>query len=301
MMCRKQRTSIRPVLVALALAFSAERTVNGQCAAPPKLAPRKTIEVVETANFCIYGIGPLRGASRIGDDFESLRERLCRTWLGEKRLANWSPKCEVVVHATTSCYLRAVGQDQFATLGASLIDAKNQAISRRRIDICADRAGWFASAAPHELTHIIMADEFLGGQLPTWADEGMAVLADAAPKQSLHLRDFNDGRRDRTVFRLAEFICQKCYPSADRIGVFYGQSMSLVKFLSDRKSPPDFVRFMHRMEKIGCDAALRDIYGLDSVAELERQWLAAVAKTRSPQVAVALAPVARLIPVPPRS
>jgi hypothetical protein len=282
------RTLVNLAMAALAVGFAARQTAYGQCHAPQS----KKSAVVETANFRIYGIGGLRDAARIGDDFESLRERLCRTWLGEKRLPDWSPKCDVVVHSTARSYLRAVGQDRFATVGASLIDINKGCVSRRRIDIRADQAGWLAAAAPHELTHIIMADEFLGSNLPNWADEGMAILADSAAKQSLHRRDLNDGYCGRAVFRLVEFMCQACYPSADRIPVFYGQSVSLVKFLVERKSPAEFVRFMHRSEKVGCDAALAEVYGLGGVAELERQWLQTVAGPTHPTDKLAMATAA---------
>jgi hypothetical protein len=258
--------------------------------AQPKAAQPKTAErnasakqarrpngVVETANFRIYGIGGSSGAVRIASDLESLRSRLVSDWLGEKPLATWSPKCEVRIHATVSSYAQAVGQDQFATVGVSRIDLSGRRVSLRRIDVRADQAGWFAAALPHELTHVIMADEFLGSELPNWADEGMAVLADAPLKQSLHLRDFQAGRTSGTDFRLADLVCQPCYPATRRIPVFYGQSLSLVKFLVERKSPAEFVRFLHRVEQVGCDAAITEIYGFRGVGELERQWLAACA------------------------
>jgi hypothetical protein len=276
---RDVRTPVRGTILVFAAAYLGGQTVCGQCAAPQTTAPRKTTPVVETANFRIYGIGRLRDASRLGNDFEALRDRLCRTWLGEKQLPTWSPKCDVVVHATAGRYVQAVGQDQFATVGSSRIDLNNRCVSRRRIDIRAEQAGWFAAAVPHELTHVIMADEFLGSEMPNWADEGMALLADTAVKQSLHLRDFQSGYRGGTVFRLVDLVCQNCYPAAARIPVFYGQSVSLVKFLVDRKSPADFVRFMHRVEKIGCDAALAEVYGFRGVAELERLWLRSLATT----------------------
>ena len=101
----------------------------------------------------------------------------------------------------------------------------------------------------HELTHAILADEFACEELPLWADEGMAVLADPAAKQALHLRNFYHGVRRGWSWRLADFLSDESALSREQIPVFYGQSLSLVKFLVDRKTPADFVSFLHRTEK----------------------------------------------------
>ncbi|HET6880147.1 MAG TPA: hypothetical protein VFI31_08330 [Pirellulales bacterium] len=261
----------------------------GECRSRHSAAARSQRSVVETANFRIYGISRLPNAWEIGHDFERLRSALSRTWLGERRLPDWSPKCDVVVHATVANYARVVGQDQFATLGSSRVDIAEGKITLRRLDVRADQAGWFAAAVPHELTHMVMADEFLGRQLPVWADEGMAVLADTRMKQSLHLRDLQVARGKGRVFRLAQLVSEDCYPGATQIPTFYGQSVSLVGLLVKRRSPSDFVRFLHLAEKEGCDAALIEVYGFRDFADLERQWLTA-ATARSAHIVTVSAP-----------
>lgn len=166
----------------------------------------------------------------------------------------------------------------------------------------ADVAGWFAAAVPHELTHLIMADEFHGQELPIWADEGMAVLADSPLKQSLHLRDFRAGRISGTHFRLADLVGRHCYPAAPRIPVYYGQSVSLVKFLVDCKSPADFVRFVHRIEKQGYDAAIAETYGFRGLVELEHRWLQSAARSEQPRelLATSTAGLSAATPTPAR-
>ena len=59
------------------------------------------------------------------------------------------------------------------------------------------------TALPHELTHLILADRFSPRQVPRWSDEGMAVLADPAEKQRLHLRDLRQALADARVPELA--------------------------------------------------------------------------------------------------
>jgi hypothetical protein len=271
MVGRNGRSFVLGLAFVLAATGYALPMAGAECGPRRKLAARSS-SVVETANFRIYGISRLPHAQTIGEDFERLRSALCRTWFGERRLPDWSPKCDVVVHAKVANYARTAGQEQFATVGASRIDAAGDKVVLRRLDFRADQAGWFAAAVPHELTHVIMADEFLGGQLPAWADEGMAVLADTLAKQSLHLRDLQIARNNGSVFRLARFVSHNYYPAATEIPTFYGQSGSLVGFLVERRSPADFVRFLHLAEKVGCDAALADVYGFRGIADLERAW-----------------------------
>jgi hypothetical protein len=260
---------------ALILAAPVLQPATGNEYRPRSKTTARSARPIETTNFRIHGISQLPNAPAIAAEFEKSRGALCGIWLGGRTLREWSPKCDVVLHAAAASYARAVGQDQFATVGSSRVDARGGKVTLRRLDIRADNPGWFAAAVPHELTHVVMADEFVNGELPAWADEGMAVLADTAAKQSFHQRDFQLGHQRGNVCRLAQFVSQTSYPAAAEIPVFYGQSVSLVAFLADRRSPADFVRFLHLAEKEGFDAALRQMYGLHNVHSLEGEWLAA--------------------------
>ncbi len=240
---------------------------------PPKACELRcrTLRIVETPNLRIHGFGQGTDAARWADECERLRLAICETWLG-RRLPEWSPKCEIFLHATLGDYLRAVGADQASTVGASSLERKEGRVVLRRIDIRADREGWFHGALAHELTHVILADEFVPTELPLWADEGMAVMADPTTKQALHLRDLFESQRRGSSRRLVAFLADESAPGPAQIPDFYGQSLSLVKFLADRKTPADFVRFLHRARQVGYDAALGDCYDLAGVADLERQW-----------------------------
>ena len=47
------------------------------------------------------------------------------------------------------------------------------------------------------------------------------------------------------------------YPRPDRVGTFYGQSVSLAEFLVDRRKPTQFVDFIELATSRGYDFALR--------------------------------------------
>jgi hypothetical protein len=53
---------------------------------------------------------------------------------------------------------------------------------------------------------------------------------------------------------------------------FYGQSASLVAFLIERDSPERFLEFVELSQKQGVEGAVKEVYGLRSLAELDIRW-----------------------------
>jgi hypothetical protein len=229
--------------------------------------------VLETQNFRFCSRGRLALTEAVLESTERMRRDLAEQWLGDVSSKDaWKPKCDIILHSTSEAYLKAVpGGEQ--TVGCSLINTNDGCVIGRRIDIRADRPGWLNSALAHELTHIVLADRFPDGRLPAWADEGMAVLADPNTKQDSHYHDLRVARSQRSTFRLVELFALSGYPAADRQAAFYGQSASLVGFLVGRGTPEQFVHFVRTAADAGYEAAVRDVYGMQGVRDLERRWL----------------------------
>ena len=157
-----------------------------------------------------------------------------------------------------------------------------------RVDIRASQTGWFAYL-PHELTHILLDRRLIAGELPRWVDEGMALLADPPEKRSRHGEDLLTAMRDGRQYRLTELLALTDYPDRERLGVFYGQSLSLVEFLFHRGGGHKFASFVRRIAHDGYDQSLQAEYGIDSVAELESQWLSFVSAATTGSTAGKLA------------
>ncbi|HVC96130.1 MAG TPA: hypothetical protein VND64_20775 [Pirellulales bacterium] len=234
----------------------------------------------ESAGFRVCSRGALPNDQVLATALESLRASLSRKWLGDDRLPVWRPKCEIILHTSEKAYLRAVpGGTQ--TVGSSLIESEYGRIVTRRIDVRADQPGWLNAAVAHELTHVVLADVFANAEVPRWADEGMAVLADTPEKQQLHLRDLRDARQQGNHWRMVELFTLAGYPDERRQAAFYGQSVSVVKFLVERGSPEQFRRFVQASLKDGYDHALNDVYQIRGLRELEQHWTAAVVREES--------------------
>lgn len=228
----------------------------------------------ESPNFIIHTPSDEAARAKIAQSCEQLRQDLSSKWFGDP-LDAWKLKCHVVLHRTKGSYQQAVGNAVANTSGSTWIEFDKRdgtRITLRRIDLLCDKNTDDLAALPHELTHALLADWFSGKQPPRWLDEGMAVLADTKAKQSLHLRDLRAAYFNRTSYRVVELLQLEDHPRQDRIPAFYGQSLALVQLLIERDSPDKLLKFVDRSQTIGHDAAVREVYGIDGVAELEKLW-----------------------------
>ena len=229
--------------------------------------------ICESANFRFCCRGKATASPETVAAAEALRTKLATKWLGDDASPEsaWGPKCDVILHTSLASYLQAAPGGQ-QTVGSSLIEVERGEIITRRIDIRADQPGWFANALGHELTHVVLADVFPNGNVPHWADEGMAVMADPLQKQNAHLRDMHVARGSRSALRVIELLSLEGYPRPEQQAAFYGQSASIVRYLVERESPERFVKFVRSAAKQGYEQALRDEYSIGGVRELETRW-----------------------------
>lgn len=229
-----------------------------------------TTGVADSKNFQVQSHARY-DARAVARSCEQWREHLQTKWLGDEERDLWTPRCVVVIHSRREAYQAAIGRGGDWSYGSSWVDTRGERILQRRIDLLVDPHGAI-SAFAHELTHVVLADAFVGTQLPLWANEGIAILADSAEKQRLHQRDLHQSIEQQTCFHCAELTQLASYPSANRIPAFYGQSASLVALLSQSGGSEKLVPFLKRAEAHGYDKALQDIYGIAGMAELERRW-----------------------------
>jgi len=225
-----------------------------------------------SANFLVRSLDRRCSAETVARAAEAQRAHLYCHWQEVNEARDWNPRCEVVVHASRSSYLAAVGRGGESTFGSSWLDLRAGKCLGRRIDLLTDSQS-LLSALPHELTHVVVCD-MLGGHVPPrWLDEGMALLADSAEKQALHDRDLSNAQSRQLTFRAAELLNVDAYPHPSRVPAFYAQSRSLTAFLAGRGKPSLLLKFAEIAGEQGPDQALRALYGIDGVAELERAWL----------------------------
>jgi hypothetical protein len=238
--------------------------------------PARTISTKTTESFTVRSYSGSVDAAEFGRHAEAMRKSLSTLWLksedGAPGTANWTPRCEVVIHAQRASYQKAIGGTGAATSGSTLVRVNQGKVILRRIDLLADRPSRPFETISHELVHAIFAERFPNASPPRWAEEGAALLADTQVKRAAHQRDFRQAVRSGTAFRVHELVRMSDYPPPTRFAAFYGQSLVLVDFLTQLGDPGDFVRFVDRSLERGQDEALKQVYGIASTQQLQDLW-----------------------------
>ena len=237
----------------------------------PATPVRGDAQCAISTNFTVRSEDPSHPADQTAAECERQRRQLQEQWLGRTDV-RWTSRCEVTIHANEFAYLRHLGPRAVMTRGVSKIDHRPDRTISRHIDLMADPQSRKLSALAHELTHVVLADRFGTRQPPRWADEGIALLADDDEKKRLHLRDMRRALADECCPGVREALAMRRYPTGARLTAFYGQSLSLVSYLSELDEPARVVEMVSLAMDHGYDTALHEIYGIANTAELERRW-----------------------------
>lgn len=228
--------------------------------------------MAETTHFRIFHNQATELVDRIARVAEETHVAMYRKWFG-KDGAEWTPKCDLFVHASAQDYSRATGvptnspgHSRFET------DPSSGRVVKRRVDVRCDNPAMLQCVLPHETTHVVLAGEFGNQQVPRWVDEGIAVLTEPAEKVAQHHQNLARCFRDKELFALKELMQLPDYPQARRVSAFYAQSVSLVEFLSELCGPIVFCHFVRDSQREGYEAALRKHYRIQDFNDLQERW-----------------------------
>ena len=254
----------RPFRPALALCAGLAVVGLARAQSPVPLPPLPPPPAVHrTANFRVEAADP-DTAKLIAEKAEHHRAALATRWFG-KDLPAW-PK-PATVRANVG--LHAPGGGSWFTFDRGAVATVDMALDGP-LDVI------LSGVLPHELTHGVLTTHF-GRPVPRWADEGLAILAEAADIQAETADNFRDFRtrgrciRVKTLFELTD------YPPD--VFCVYLQGHSLVRFLVDRGQGADelarrkaLLAFLDAGGRDGWDAAAKRVYGFESVDALETAW-----------------------------
>jgi hypothetical protein len=227
-------------------------------------------QVRTTANFRIFHADPAL-AERVATAAEEARDRIFLRWTGGVGPASWSPPCDLYLYPTAEVFSRRTGQPA-TNPGFSTMGLNNGRVVARRVNLRADHDRLVEAVLPHELTHVVLADLFPETQIPRWADEGLAVLAEPDAEQTARAAELDGALRSGRLFRL-QTLMSTDYPDARYWDLFYGQSISLTSFLLDQGTAPQLIEFLRTAQTNGVEAGLEKVYRIGGYADLEAKWL----------------------------
>ena len=228
--------------------------------------------VAVSTNFQVCSQRSSDEAKLAAERCEEVRASLFSAWQFSTEGAIWRPKCQVILYPNAGSYVSAVGRGSEVTVGSSLVTPRTGTVTSRRIDLRSDVPRYLDAALPHEMCHLLVADQFRDHPAPLWYDEGLALLVDPTEKLRLHERDLRDGLRLGTAFRISEMLSAERYPEPHRMGVFYGQCAALTQLLLNEGQPSRIHEFASQISAVGVNLALRASYGIGGVPELEQKW-----------------------------
>ncbi|MFO0850360.1 MAG: hypothetical protein U0871_17640 [Gemmataceae bacterium] len=220
-------------------------------------------------------------AKTFGEYAEKYRQEKALEWLGTT-MPDWSRPCPLKVEVKMG---QAGGATTF-TFGSGP-DGRGGVLSQE-MKIFGDVKQLLNSVLPHEVTHTVLAYRF-GQAVPRWADEGGSVLSENDEERYSHdirCREIlNQGRGIQlaNLFRMTE------YPR-DMI-VVYAQGYSICQYLIDNGGRRKFLEFVETGMRRGnrnWDEAVQ-MYGYNSIDEMQAAWLADLKTPPKPLAARALA------------
>ena len=239
-------------------------------------------KIHESPNFRIYHCDPAL-AERAATIAESVRTAQGQRWGSTGTRAPWSPRCELFLYPTADAFAEATGQPATSP-GLSTISNNGAQVLSRRMSLRADNPLLLQTTLPHEVTHIVLADLFVARAIPRWADEGIAVLVEPESEQRHREADLKGPLDGGRVFDVGRLMAMD-YPDPKDWRLFYAQSVSLTRFLVEQGPPERFIQFIRDSQRVGSEAALRDVYHIDGLAALQERWLDYARKQTSVDVA----------------
>ncbi|MBX3398685.1 MAG: hypothetical protein KF873_08095 [Gemmataceae bacterium] len=205
-------------------------------------------------------------AEKFGDMAEHYRREKAMEWLGET-MPNWNQRCPLKVEIR----MKDAGGATTFTFGSA---GGRGGVLSQSMHIFGEQKQLLESVLPHEVTHTVLAYHF-GQAVPRWADEGGSVLSENENEcfeHDIRCRQILNGGRG---IKLRVLLTLKEYPR-DMI-VVYAQGYSICDYLINqhggRAKFLKFVRTGMKNDNRNWEAAVRDVYGFESVDELEEKWI----------------------------
>ncbi len=234
---------------------------------------------VTSNNFHVHYVGESPALARqVAQAAEEARAIQMKRWEVVTPGGSWTPRCEILLYPSPDEFGKDTKQPPDSP-GFSSMGMNAGRIVFRRVHLRANHPNLVKAVLPHEVTHVVLADIFPKQQIPRWADEGVAVLAEPNSEQAIRAADLEEPLKAGKLFRLSDLMSMD-YPDPKHWSLYYAQSVSLTRFLVDAGTPAQFIAFVKHAQNAGIEPALVAIYKIESHSELQKRWLAS-AKARA--------------------
>jgi hypothetical protein len=186
----------------------------------------------------------------------------------------WEQRAKIFIFSDQGSFVRRTGAPVWS-LGYS--DRDSYLFQSRAIVTYRQEERLFDEILPHEISHLILHDFVPAKNLPVWIDEGIAQLHEYGK--------YEVADKMMTALALAgqyirfDFLNQwdiRREEDAQKVEIFYAQSLSVMRFLRDYYGSEDFKKFCRNLrDGKSVDESLRFAYptNLRSLQDLQQAWV----------------------------
>jgi len=140
---------------------------------------------------------------------------------------------------------------------------------QRKMNLTADDLQLLSNTLPHEVSHILVAELLAQRSVPLWANEGLAMLNETKGSRwhyrALVMTHLRRGR----LFPLKTLMTMETYPDHPFKRLYYGQSLSLVRFLLAQGGRSQLLVLLQAGVT---ESSLREYFGFGFLG-LQQKWL----------------------------
>ena len=212
-----------------------------------------------TANF-VVSAPTVAAAQQIADVAESSRRTLAIDWLG-REMPKWSQPCAITCQVA----------DHLGAGGATGFTFDRGEVFGWRMTVQGSLVRVLDSVIPHEVTHTIFATHFRH-PIPRWADEGACTTIEHQSEKAKHNQLLIDFLRIGRGIPFNQMLAMTEYPHD--VMPLYAQGYSAATFLIEAGGRRQFVEFLQESISTNSTAALKAVYGIESAAQFQKDWLA---------------------------
>lgn len=223
--------------------------------------------VLEGSNFRVWH-SDYHLAQRVLAQAERSRIATLRDWLPDEPREPWQPRCDIYLYGLRAEHL-ARGRMSPNSAGQAIVVKDNHRVLRRKIMLDSADPRLLDAVVPHEVAHIVLGGYFPNGHLPSWADEGIAMLNEPLDRQREYLRQFGRWDQRRGAKDCEELILSSGSVRGQTSEQFYGRSFLLTSYLVRRGGRGQLIRFLESAMATDDATALQQIYGITDLNELD--------------------------------